>query len=507
MLIKLHAQGEREALFARRPGAPLVAAALDLQAFGLLNEVLGPRLSHLVLDLVSGALATCLEAASTRWQSRLWTTSLGDEHYLFSAPDRGEAEEVVGEIDAAVRHVTETLKESFAPVRVMMYGSPLHCLPPDMHDVLGQCGILAASVSPDAMFDALACLPAGRDVDAHARFLDRAWDGAVSVVPHDLYGPGGKDGRWRLAFPGIRLALGTVTGPQHAQSVDDSLDFILQELGRTMELLRSANAARMRRDMRLGAPAFRCPVAARSSEGAGALPSIRQMEKDIGRDVVSVSGWQLVLVKPTWRLCGNPDRPTEIGSLKELISRTNPGFADRFLAHHHRALADWFSGAPAGGAPSGWFRGVSGRSLLLVALEAGLPNDDITRRLRGFCRSFSFADQITVSRLHALAFAGRGKACLLQAMACAQAYFSLVEWPRDRSRVRLVTFDESEIGPIGRRLDAGRAAALARYEGRALVLNDLALAGVRQQGEGHDSTHRRPGAPAAAVGRYTRRRP
>jgi hypothetical protein len=51
-------------------------------------------------------------------------------------------------------------------------------------------------------------------------------------------------------------------------------------------------------------------------------------------------------------------------------------------------------------------------------------------------------------------------------MACAQAFFSFVEWPRDRSAVRLVTFDESEIWPVERRLVARRAAALARYERR-----------------------------------------
>ena len=351
VLIKLHAQDERKALFARRPGAPLVAAALDLQSFGLLNEALGPRLSHLVLDLVSGALATCLEAASTRRQSCLWTTSLGDEHYLFSAPDRGKAEEALGEIDAAIRHVIETLRESFAPVRVMMCGSPqVHCLPPDMHDVLGQCGILAASVSSDAIFDALACLPAGRDVHTHARFLDRALGAALSVVPHD---PAARRG-WTMApLLGID-GLWDGHGPQHAVRRRSLISSCRSSP--TMELLRSPHAARMRRDMRLMRPPSgvrSTPARARGREPSRRFDRWRRTLAAMSS--VSAAGssfWSL-----TWWLRGN--RTTNRDRFVEGADRPHhPGFADRFSRITIGRSRTGLRGV-IGGLPIGWFRGVS----------------------------------------------------------------------------------------------------------------------------------------------------
>jgi hypothetical protein len=453
--------------FSGMPTAPLIAAVLDLESFGLLNEALGSRLSNVILDLISGALGTGFEALSDRCELPFWTTSFGDEHYFFTRPDTDQVADVIDDIELAVRNVSQTLSDRFAPVHLSVDGAGgLRHLPLALHAFLGQYRIISTTVSSGPRFEALAYLPADQDIHDHARTLDRAWGDPLSVVPHDLYHALGKDGRWRLPFPRIRLGLGVAASAGNVQSADDSLDFVLQELHWTMERARAANVMRMRRDMLIGMPAFRCAAHEDARLNTGSFASIRQMEKDIASGSTVVDEWQLILSKPRWSFQVASGGRVEMNSLKELISHSNPGFADRLLGIQRDAFVDHVAKAMGSCSPrpERWLCGASGNSLLLTVLRAPLPQEEIRQHLSNFSTSCALPGGANVSRIDALSFSGTGKDTLLQAIAWAQAYFPLIEWPSYRSEICIISVAETEMSAVGRTIAGHKAPALATYE-------------------------------------------
>ena len=456
MLTELHDAGARHALIASRPTEPLFAAALDLQAFGLLNQALGPRLANLVIDLI----ATSLKSAVAALSRPFWSLSFGDEHYFFTRAAAGEADDLVEAFETAIADVALSLRCRFAPVHIAcacLGAKGLVCLPTSAHDFFCHYRILSAAVASGERFDALASLPADYNVHDHVHAVQTAANGLFTVTAHDLYGDTHRHGRWRLPFPKVRLASCVVTGALRSITADEAVDFMLQELHRAITEARSGRLLKIRREMAIARPAFTSGNRSGRSIGTNGVASIRAFEKSMARRPGASETWQLLLLKPRWTLSTLPAGRRTLNSLKELICATNPGFVDRLLKAEHATFASLAS-------KLGYAFGASGNSLMLANTDRSLSRSEVGQLLNRFRTSSELPGGAVVSHLEALTFEGRGVETLLRAIAAAQSYLAMIALPTKPGPLNLASFTESDLPLVERLINDRRAQALGAYE-------------------------------------------
>jgi hypothetical protein len=471
VLNALHRASSRRALLDQRPGDLLFAAAIDLQAFGLLNQALGPRLANLVIDLVTASLTKALSALS----EPLWTLSFGDEHYYFSRVAASEAERLATAFESTIADAAHALDDTFVPMHVAWTGAVLDrqlLLPKDAHDLLGHHRVLASAVPNGTRFEALARLAGDRDVHRHAGAVQGACQGLLALAAHDLYRIAKRSGRWRLPFPRLRLALGLATAAAGTPDEEHSLDFVLQELHRTIEQARGDGIPTIRRDFVLGQPAFRDGTPRRTVDEISKVPSIRTLEKDIAGGLAGFDRWQIMQLKPRWTLPAMPDGRHMPNSLKELVCVTNPGFADRLLGAEQIALADL-------AAKLGHACGASGNNLLLA-----IPDKPLTRRqseqlLEHFQASCPLPGGAQVSRVDALTVEGYGPSMLLRAIAAVQNDLSTITGVRTNRSSTLLSFSEDDLAGLEGLMDEARIPALERYEALREAVSSVPVSAVR----------------------------
>lgn len=453
MLNSLHHADARRAMLQQRPHVPLFAAAIDLQAFGLLNQALGPRLANLVIDLVTASLTSRLSALARP----LWNLSFGDEHYFFARAAASELEGLATAFEATVTAAAQALDDAFVPLQVALprpdAGHRL-LLPQDAHDLLGRHRVLASAVASGTRFDALARLAGDRPADDHARVLEAGCEGLLALAAHDLYRTAQRCGRWRLPFPRLRLALGFVPAAADSLTDEQRLDFILQELHHAIEEARRNGVLTIRREIVLVRPTFCEGTPPCPADETQSVPSIRSLEKGIAGRLDGFERWLILQLKPRWTLPALPRDRQALSSLKELVSATNPGFADRLLGAQQVAFA-CLADRP------GRDCGAAGNNLLLAIAGRPLTRRQTERLVERFQSSCRLPGRSEISTIQALTFEGHGRSMLLRAIAAAQADLFAVTRAEGST---LSSFGESDLPILERLIDQERMPALERYE-------------------------------------------
>ena len=191
----------------------LTCVAIDLQSFGLFNEMLGSRLANLMLSMVSAGLYARFQAVDKAEGSGFRVVPLGDEFYAAAALPADRAERVAAQIEGDIRGLERRLQGACVPVmlKIRASGSGSH-VPAGVRDQLSALGVLAAPVARDGEVEALALLPQRGSVGDLQGQVATAFGRDARLIEHGLRQDLTEAGLDRLPVPRLRLAVGLFSG-------------------------------------------------------------------------------------------------------------------------------------------------------------------------------------------------------------------------------------------------------------------------------------------------------
>jgi hypothetical protein len=181
----------------------LIASLVDLQGFGLFNEIFEPRLADLILSVVLAGLHDRVKALGAREATTFESMLFGDESYFFARVREAAASRLLDEAEREVKGLQAQLQGAYLPVMVEQGPDPFGpYVPAELRDRLSHLGVLAAPVCRSGELEGLALLPRGWTLGDLNRKLAAALGDGTRVMEHSACVALREVGLERLSLPG-----------------------------------------------------------------------------------------------------------------------------------------------------------------------------------------------------------------------------------------------------------------------------------------------------------------
>ncbi|MDB5483643.1 MAG: hypothetical protein JWO83_4696 [Caulobacteraceae bacterium] len=403
----------------------LIAALIDLQSFGLFNQLLGPRLADLIVSVISAGLHAEIESLSTTENVKFDAMLFGDEYYFFAWVRPDSAPRLLDRIERDVMSLQTRLQGRFAPVLIVKTsGRDGPYVPAELRDRLSDLGVLAAPVSRTAELEGMAVLPPGRtitdlscDVTAEFREDIRIVEHGVSAALHDL-------GLDRLPLPYLRLGCAVFTLDRTAGNPGDCLDFAMQELNAGLGRARLLNHATFRLEMTCGAPRV---LSRGLRQPDGPTPDfLPKLEQRVAREGLGADAWQVLICRTRWGAESAAAGADGVWSLGDLIAHTNPRVSEKVVQSQARWFSTYWTGVLDEPASEGdrHLCGLFGGAMALVLFRRALDQATLRRHLEAFWGLCVQPAGVVLARIEALSCAGEGTEGLLDALSLGPSFQS-----------------------------------------------------------------------------------
>jgi hypothetical protein len=407
----------------------LIAVLIDLQNFGLFNQLLGPRLADLIVSVISAGLHAEIESLSTTENVKFDAMLFGDEYYFFAWVRPDAARRLPDRIERDVMSLQSRLQGRFAPVLIVKTsGHAGPYVPAEFRDRLSDLGVLAAPVSRTAELEGMAVLPPGRTLTDLSRDVAAEFGQDIRIVEHGVSAALRDHRLDRLPLPYLRLGSAVFTVDRPAGNLGDCLDFAMQELNAGLGRARLLNHATFRLQMTCRAPRVLSRGLQQPDLYGPAPDFLPKLEQRVAREGLGAAAWQVLICRTRWGAenAGAGAGADGVWSLGDLIAHTNPRVSEKVI----QSQARWFSAYWAGvlGEPASegdrHLCGLLGGAVALVLFGRALDHSALRRHLEAFWRLCVPPAGVVLARIDALSCAGEGTEGLLDTLSLGPSFQS-----------------------------------------------------------------------------------